>query len=139
MTRTTHRRTALLLSAACALVGILGLSSVALAASTHRVNMLGHGGQTGIALKSTYKGKPFGTCKMTGKLVIPDTQQTWKCSGGSFKVVGHGTTGAANDAKGTWKITKGSGSGKYKHISGKGTFSGTLSTGTFRYVGSARY
>ena len=76
---------------------------------------------------------------MTGKLVIPDTQQTWKCKGGSFKLVGHGTTGAANDAKGTWKIMKGSGTGKYKGISGKGTFSGKLSTGTFRYNGKARW
>ena len=101
--------------------------------------MLGKGGQTGVNLHSTYKGKPFGTCKMTGKLVIPDTQQTWKCKGGSFKLVGHGTTGAANDAKGTWKITKGSGKGKYKGISGKGTFSGKLSTGTFRYKGKARW
>jgi hypothetical protein len=120
-------------------VAVLAVSSGAQAASTHKVNMLGKGGQTGVNLKSTYKGKPFGTCKMTGKLVIPDTQQTWKCKGGSFKVVGHGTTGAANDAKGTWKITKGSGTGKYKGISGKGTFSGKLSTGTFRYKGTARW
>ncbi len=77
---------------------------------------------------------------MTGKLVIPDTQQTWKCgSKGSFKLVGHGTTGAANDAKGTWKIVKGSGKGKYKGITGSGTFSGKLSTGTFRYLGKAKF
>ena len=119
-------------------VAVLGISTAAQAASSRKVNMLGKGGQTGVNLKSTYKGKPFGTCKMTGKLVIPDTQQTWKCKGGSFKLVGHGTTGAANDAKGTWKITKGSGTGKYKGISGKGTFSGKLSTGTFRYKGKAR-
>ena len=88
-------------------VAVLGISTGAQAASSHKVNMLGKGGQTGVNLKSTYKGKPFGTCKMTGKLVIPNTQQTWKCKGGSFKLVGHGTTGAANDAKGTWKITQG--------------------------------
>ena len=120
-------------------VAVLAVSTAAQAASSHKVNMLGKGSQSGVALKSTYTGKPFGTCKMTGKLVIPDTQQTWKCKGGSFKVVGHGTTGAANDAKGTWKITKGSGTGKYKGISGNGTFSGQLSTGTFRYKGTARY
>ena len=82
-------------------VAVLGISTGAQAASSHKVSMLGKGGQTGINLHSTYKGKPFGTCKMTGKLVIPDTQQTWKCKGGLFKLVGHGTTGAANDAKGT--------------------------------------
>ena len=34
---------------------------------------------------------------------------------------------------------KGSGTGKYKGITGSGTFSGTLSTGTFRYVGTAKF
>ena len=120
-------------------IAVLGLTAGAQAASSHKVSMLGKGTQTGVNLKSTYTGTPFGTCKMTGKLVIPNTEQTWKCKGGSFKVVGVGTTGAANDAKGTWSITRGSGKGKYKGISGKGTFSGKLSTGTFRYKGTARW
>ena len=69
--------------------------------------MTRHGSQSGVDLKSTYKGKPIGTCKMTGKLVIPNTKQTWKCGKkGSFKLTGFGKTGAANDSKGTWKITR---------------------------------
>ena len=55
-------------------VAVLGISTGAQAASSHKVNMLGKGGQTGVNLHSTYKGKPFGTCKMTGKLVIPDLE-----------------------------------------------------------------
>ena len=113
--------------------------AVALAASSHSVKMVGHGGQNGIKLFSTYKGKPFGTCHMTGTLVIPTTHQTWKCKGGSFKLNGFGTTGAANDAAGTWKILRGSGTGKFKGITGHGTFKGKLSTGTFTYTGKARY
>jgi Protein of unknown function (DUF3224) len=124
--------------AVVASIAVLAVAGVAQAKS-YKVNTLGKGGQTGVDLKSTYSGKPFGVCKMTGKLVIPDTQQTWKCKGGSFKLVGHGTTGAANDAKGTWTIVKGSGTGKFKGITGKGTFSGQLSTGTFRYIGTAKY
>jgi hypothetical protein len=124
--------------AALTAIAALGLTGVA-EAKSYSVSMLGHGSQTGVDVKSTYTGKPFGTCKMTGKLVIPDTRQTWQCKGGSFKLVGHGTTGAANDAKGTWRIVKGSGTGKYKGITGKGTFSGKLSTGTFRYLGKATY
>ena len=49
--------------------------------TSHKVNMLGKGGQTGVNLKSTYKGKPFGTCKMTGKLVIPNTQPDLEVQG----------------------------------------------------------
>jgi uncharacterized protein DUF3224 len=124
--------------AAMTSVAALALTGVAEARS-HRVHMIGHGGQTGVKLHSTYKGSPFGTCKMTGTLVIPNTQQTWRCRGGSFRLVGHGTTGAANNAKGTWRIVRGSGRGKYRHISGSGTFSGKLSTGTFTYVGRASY
>jgi hypothetical protein len=101
--------------------------------------MLGHGGQTGVNVHATYKGSPFGTCTMTGKLVIPNTTQHWKCPGGKFTVVGHGTTGAANAAKGTWKISTGSGTGKFKGITGGGTFAGKLSTGIFRYKGTAKY
>jgi hypothetical protein len=119
-------------------VAALGITGVA-QAKTYKVNFLGHGSQTGVDLTATYKGTPFGTCKMTGKLVIPNTNQTIKCKGGSFKLTGFGTTGAANDSKGTWKITKGSGTGKYKGITGGGTFSGQLSTGIYRYIGAVKY
>jgi hypothetical protein len=124
--------------AVVAAVAALGITGVA-QAKTYKVNVVGHGSQSGVDLKSTYKGSPFGTCQMTGKLVIPNTEQTWKCKGGSFKLTGHGTTGAANDSKGTWKIAKGSGTGKYKGISGSGTFSGKLSTGIYRYVGTVKF
>ncbi len=121
--------------AAVAAVGITGVAE----AKAYKVNVLGHGSQTGVDLTATYKGSPFGTCKMTGKLVIPNTQQTWTCKGGSFKITGFGKTGAANDSKGTWKVTKGSGTGKFKKISGGGTFSGQLSTGIYRYIGAVKY
>ena len=134
----TRRSLGLLLCALCALV-LTAFVATAFAKSSHKVNMLGHGGTSGVKVHSTYKGSPFGTCKMTGKLVIPNTTQHWKCTHGSFTLIGHGTTGAANDAKGTWKIVKGSGKGKYKGITGKGTFAGKFSTGIFRYKGTAKY
>jgi hypothetical protein len=124
--------------AAVVAVAALTVTGVAQAKTkSYKVNFTGHGSQTGVDLQSTYKGAPFGTCEMTGKLVIPDTQQTVKCKGGSYKLTGHGTTGAANDSKGTWKIT--SGTGKYKGITGSGTFSGTLSTGVYTYVGTVKF
>ena len=91
----------------------------------------------GTKISGTFKGKPFGTCKMTGTLVIPVSTQTWKCKGGSFRVTAKGTSGAANDAFGTHKLSKGT--GKYKGIKGSGKFKGTLSTGIFTYTGTAKY
>jgi hypothetical protein len=124
--------------AAVAAITALAAPAAALAKS-YSVHEVGAGGQSGVKLHATYKGSPFGTCKMTGTLVIPNTQQTWKCRSGSFRLVGHGTTGASNNSRGTWKIVKGSGTGKFKHITGSGTFSGQLSTGRYTYVGHASF
>jgi hypothetical protein len=124
--------------AAVAAIAVLAAPAAALAKS-YSVHEVGAGGQSGVQLHATYKGSPFGTCNMTGTLVIPNTKQTWKCRGGSFKLVGHGTTGASNNSKGTWKIVKGSGTGKFRHIAGSGTFSGQFSTGRYTYVGHASF
>ena len=135
MTRTT--RTSVLLCALCALVAgaLIGPST----ASAKRVNMKVTKAcpQEGTKICGTFGGRPFGTCKMTGRLVIPKSVQTWRCKGGSFRVVATGTTGAANDARGTWKMSRGK--GKFRGIRGSGTFSGKISTGIFTYKGRARY
>jgi hypothetical protein len=93
--------------------------------------------QDGTKIAATYGGSPFGTCTMTGELVLPKSLQVWKCKGGSFHVTAVGTSGASNDAKGNWTLSKGT--GKYKGISGKGTFAGKISTGVFTYAGSAKF
>jgi hypothetical protein len=130
-------RTTLAIGAVSALtMGALVAPTVA-SAKTYKVSLKLSGKQTGVDLKGSIKGAPLGTCVYTGKLVIPNTNQVWKCKGGTIKTVGVGTTGAANDAKGTWKVT--SGSGKFKGIKGSGTFSGQLSTGLFTYVGKLSY
>jgi hypothetical protein len=129
----------LAVAAAGALVAGALVAPAAASAKTHKVNVkvTQPCKQVGTKICATYSGKPFGTCKMTGELVIPKTIQTWRCKGGSFVVTGTGTTGASNDAKGTWKASKGT--GKYKGIKAKGTFSGRLSTGIFFYKGKAKY
>lgn len=130
----------MLICALCALLaaGIVA-SSAAAKAKSHKVHMKVTKAcpQKGTKICATYGGSPFGTCKMTGTLVIPKSIQTWKCKGGSFRVTAVGTSGASNDAKGNWKLSKGT--GKYKHISGKGTFAGKISTGIFTYKGTAKY
>jgi hypothetical protein len=93
--------------------------------------------QKGTTIGAVYGGSPFGTCTMTGKLILPKSLQVWKCKGGTFHVTAVGTSGASNDAKGNWTLSKGT--GKYKGISGKGTFAGQISTGLFSYTGSAKF
>jgi hypothetical protein len=131
---------ALVALVATALVGTAFTSArAAHAASSHKVSMkvTKTCAPKGDKICSTYGGKPFGTCVMKGTLVIPNSLQTWTCKGGSFKLTGHGTTGAANDAAGTWKLSKGT--GKFKGIRGHGRFKGKLSTGKFTYTGTASY
>jgi len=134
------RSLVLLLCALCALLatGIVA-SSAGAKAKSHNVHMkiTKPCPQKGTKICGTYGGSPFGTCKMTGTLQIPKSTQTWKCPKGNITVKAVGTTGAANDAKGTWKMT--GGTKKYKHIKGSGTFSGKLNTGVFTYVGKAKY
>ena len=86
-------------------------------------------------ISANYNGKPFGKCTMKGKLVIPNTQQTWKCKGGTFYLVAVGKVAAV--VTGTWKVSKGT--GKFKGIKGKGTFSGKLSDNIFTYKGTVKY
>jgi hypothetical protein len=137
--RGNNRRSLVLLL--CALYALLavGFVGISAAATSHKVNMkiTNPCPQKGTHICGTYAGKPFGTCKMTGTLVIPKSTQTWKCSKGKITVKAVGTTGAANDAAGTWKMT--GGTGKYKHIKGSGKFHGKLSTGIFTYRGTVRY
>jgi hypothetical protein len=116
-------------------VAALALPSVA-EAKTWKVNASFSGGQSGTRLTAKITDKSLGSCTMKGTLVIPDTKQVWKCKGGTIKLTGHGTTGAANDAKGTWKVT--GGTGKFKGAKGGGTFAGKLSTGKFKYKGSVK-
>ena len=126
---------------------VLGLAVVAClvvaapaAAKSYKINMKtvpSSGAQSGTKLTGAYNGTPFGSCKMTGTLVIPDTKQTWACKGGTLKVVAHSTSGASDDVVGTWTMS--SGTGKFRGIKGKGKFTGTLSGGNFTYTGTASW
>jgi len=118
-------------------VAAAGLMASTASAKSYRVNLSFAGGQVGTALHATIKGAPLGTCHMKGTLVIPKTIQVWTCKGGTIKITGTGTTGAANNAKGTWKIT--GGTGKFKKIKGGGTFAGLFSSGKFKYKGTMSF
>ena len=133
------RSLVLLSCALCALLAVAFVGAADAKRKSHKVHMkiTKPCPQKGTKICGTYGGKPFGTCKMTGTLVIPKSTQTWKCKRGHITVKAVGTSGASNDAKGTWKMT--GGTRKFKHIKGSGTFSGKLSTGVFTYVGKAKY
>jgi hypothetical protein len=127
-----RRSRSILVVAGVAALAIPGVAE----AKTYKINATFSGSQTGTALKANISDAALGKCTMTGKLVIPKTQQTWKCKGGTLKMTGTGTTGAADNARGTWKVT--GGTGKFKGAKGSGTFAGKLSTAKFKYKGSIR-
>jgi uncharacterized protein DUF3224 len=93
----------------------------------------------GVNAKAVYNGRPFGKCPATTKLAIPKVTGRWKCKGGSFTVVSTNTSGAADKITGNWHVVRGSGTGKYKGITGKGKIGGRISTGIFTFKGSAKY
>ena len=132
---------------------LVGLMATALAAScvvapalakpkvkkTHNVTIVSvpsKAVQTGVDLTGAYTGTPFGKCTMKGKLVIPSTVQTLTCKGGTFVLTAKATV-LADAVSGTFTITKGT--GKYKGIVGKGTWSGVQSKNTYTYKGTAKY
>jgi hypothetical protein len=122
-----------------ALAGVAALAATGVAeAKTYKVNFYSTKGTTkGTQISGSFKGTPFGACKMKGKLLIPKAYLTFTCKGGTFKMTEVGKCGAANDSCGTW--TAHPGTGKFKGIKGKGTFTGKLSTGAFRYKGTVKY
>jgi hypothetical protein len=130
LTRRTVATVLLTTLVAVALVTPSGAS-----AKSQKVSINVAGGVKGTTLSGKISGS-LGSGTMSGKLVIPDTQQVWTFKGDTLKVTGHGESGAANDAYGTWKIT--GGTGKYKGASGGGKFTGKQSTGKFAYTGSIK-
>ena len=94
---------------------------------------------SGIHLKGAIVGRPFGRCRISGTLVVPRSIARWICPGGSVKQVSTASTGAADHVRGTWKVVRGSGTGKFKGTRGGGTFSGTQSTGYFTWRGRVTY
>jgi hypothetical protein len=127
-------RAALALAVVAALAAIPALAL----AKSYSVNLLFKAGPPkGTSISAKISGQPLGKCTMKGTLTIPDTKQVWTCKGGTIKVKGHGTTGAANHAKGTWKVT--GGTRKFSGIKGGGTFDGYFSTNTFHYKGTLKF
>lgn len=127
----------LLVASAALAVPALGSAGNARAAKTTKVKMRLVGKLSGITITGTAKGSPFGNCKNKATLIIPKNIGVWTCPGGKVRFTAIGSTGAANVARGTWKIT--SGTGKFKGAKGTGKFNGLQSTGTFTYTGSVSY
>lgn len=130
-------RNTLALVAAAAITAGAFIVPAAASAKTYKASLVVAGTQDGFKLKGTVKGAPLGSCTYTGTLKIPNTNQLWKCKGGTISVVTIGTSGAAEKSTGNWRFTKGT--GKYKGIKGSGTLTGRISTATFKWVGKVSY
>jgi len=137
MSRRIVRRS-LSAAAVCALSAGLA-AAPAMAASSHKVSWKAKGGTEGNTLTMAITGKPFSGCKGVGTFNADQTSQyEWKCPGGSTVNI-HlvGKCGLNEVQCGSWEFT--GGSGKWKKLSGKGTFSGRLSTGVLTFKGTAKY
>jgi len=69
---------------------------------------------------------------------LPKLFYKWKFKGGTI-VAEATSTLKGSKAVGTWKITKGKSTGKFKGATGKGTLSGELSSGKYVYKGVIKY
>jgi hypothetical protein len=131
-----HRLVALTVAAGLA-AGAMIMPAAA-SAKSYKVRLVNKSTSgTSPKLVGTVKGKPLGKCKYRGTLTIPDTTQVWRCKRGKIYVSTHGTSGTSNDARATWKVTKGT--GRYKGIRGRGKVKGKLSTSTFIYTGTLKF
>jgi hypothetical protein len=129
--------TALAVCGVAVAVPAVGIASgqVATAAKAKKVKIVTSKGKVtnGTQLTSGLITGTFGKGTGKGVLTIPDTKQSFKFKGGTLKITTHGTSGASNDAAGTWKAA--GGSGKFKGAKGGGKFTGLQSKATFTYVG----
>ncbi|MBJ7332696.1 MAG: hypothetical protein JHC95_22570 [Solirubrobacteraceae bacterium] len=84
----------------------------------------------------TVSGKPYGSGKVRGELNLPRLTATLTYSGGKVRISGKITN--ASDLRGTWKTT--GGTGRYRSVSGSGTFTGSLkgTSATLRFRGRVK-
>ena len=117
-------------------IAVLAVVAQPAAAKTEKLNLKGDFKQSGTKISGTFKGKPGGTVKAKGTLVIPVATVTFKLKGGTLTVRGTGTLkGTTITSK--WKVLKGT--GKYKGAKGKGTATGGLDLTNYVYKGTIKY
>ena len=106
------------------------------AAKTVKVDMTQVQTAKGTDLTGTVKGKPFGKCTFTGKLLIPVVTAKWKCKGGTITLK---TKNAS--LKGTFFVAdaKLTGTGKYKKLKGKVKSKGSVTSNSSTLKGTASY
>jgi|1185.fasta_scaffold125282_1 hypothetical protein len=116
----------------------IGAAKPAAAAKTYTLSLKVKSTRSGAtAAKGTFSGKPLGRGTTTSKVAIPKETITLRpTAGGTITLVAIGKV-SGTSVKGGWKVTKGT--GKYKGGSGKGTFTGNVRSGQFRYTGSLHY
>lgn len=87
-------------------------------------------------MRGTVSGKPLGSGSVTGTASIPKFSSTLKLRGGSVRVTA--TLSGYDPVKGSWRYV--SGTGRYRNISGGGTFRGRLvgERAELRFTGTAR-
>jgi hypothetical protein len=86
------------------------------------------------ALDGTFGKGTQGKCC----LKIPTTNYTWTFKGGTIIAVGQSKI-SGSKVSGTWTVTKGKSTGRFKGMTGGGTFTGDLPSGAYVFKGSVKY
>lgn len=88
------------------------------------------------AFTGTVSGRPYGNGKVRGRIDLPNLTATLTYRGGSVRI--RGTVSNASPIRGTWRTV--SGTGKYRRVSGRGSFTGSFAgeTATLRFRGKIK-
>jgi hypothetical protein len=82
-------------------------------------------------LSGTFGNGTQGSCC----LKIPRSDYTWKFKGGTIIATGVSKI-SGSKVSGTWTVVKGKSTGKFKGMTGGGTFTGDLPTGKYVFKGT---
>lgn len=88
------------------------------------------------SFSGTVSGKPYGRGTVRGRLDLPTLTATLRYRGGTVRI--RGTVSNASPVKGTWRTA--GGTGRFRGVSGGGSFSGTFNgtAATLRFRGRVR-
>lgn len=86
--------------------------------------------------QGTVSGRPYGNGTVRGRLDLPNLTATLRYRGGTVRI--RGTVSNASPVKGTWRTA--GGTGRFRGVSGGGSFSGTFNgtAATLRFRGRVR-
>jgi hypothetical protein len=140
MSRLVVAGTAVLATAALAATQAVADAPAAVAAKAHKVtiNAVANDPSSFTDISSKLSGSFGNGTQGSCCLKIPRSNYTWKFKGGTIIATGVSKI-SGSSVSGTWKVTRGKSSGKFKGMTGGGTFTGDLPKGKYTFKGTVSY